>query len=285
MSVRASVLLAASVALAACASDAPASEAPRGVAARVGDAVLTEDDLAQAMGDAAADSAETRTVLIDAFVRRSLLVGAALDENLDDAPDVARELAEARRSVLELAALDRLLDGVQATPEQIAAYYAANPDAFTLDEPAVRIRHLRLDGATATRGAQAAQALGRVADSARPDSTFALAAREISADPAGSVALARRFVPVARLGEIDPALAQAVAGLREGGPATVVTSGPTTHVVQLAQRLPAGARLPLGAVRTQIAERLGVGLRTEAAARLVERLRAEATARGDLVAE
>ena len=52
--------------------------------------------------------------------------------------------------------------------------------------------------------------------------------------------------------------------------------------VQLIDRRPAGALLPLAAVRGEIAERLAVGLRKDAGSRLVERLRAEAVARHTL---
>ncbi|HEX8385288.1 MAG TPA: hypothetical protein VF576_03835, partial [Rubricoccaceae bacterium] len=62
-----------------------------------------------------------------------------------------------------------------------------------------------------------------------------------------------------------------------------VPAGEAVHVVQLVDRLPAGAVLPLPAVRDDIAERLSVGLRTDARARIVEQLRADADARRTLL--
>ncbi|HEX8297878.1 MAG TPA: hypothetical protein VF594_01855, partial [Rubricoccaceae bacterium] len=120
--------------------------------------------------------------------------------------------------------------------------------------------------------------------SARPDSTFLLAAREFSTDAPGAVALARSVVPLSSLAAVDPALGQAVADLAPGEVATVqdTTDPGAVHIVSLAERYPADVVLPLAAVRDEITERLGVGLRTDAAARLVERLRADAVARSAL---
>ena len=278
------LVLVAALALAACRSEAPVADEPA-VAARVGDAVLSEADVAAALAalPPGTDSAEARRALVEPFVRRALLAGAARAEGLVADPDVRRRLADAEQAVLELAALDRLLTGTEPSEADVEAFYAAHVADFTLSAMAVRVRHLRVVGPGASaRSVQAAVALGRVAASARPDSTFALAAREFSSDPAGAVALASQFVPEARLAEIDPVLAQAVARLQPGAPPVAAPSGRSVHVVQLAERLGAGSVLPLAAVRGQIAERLGVALRTEAAARLVERLRAEATAAGRL---
>ena len=273
--------------LAACQAEAPPADdtADAAVAARVGDAVLSEADVAAALAalPPGADSAEARRALVEPFVRRALLAGAARAQGLTDVPDVRRRLEDAEQAVLEQAALGRLLTGTEPSTADVEAFYAAHVADFTLAAPAVRVRHLRVTGVgAAARAVQAAEALGRVAASAQPDSTFALAAREFSSDPAGAVALASQFVPEARLAEVDPVLAAAVAGLQPGAPPVAAPSGRTVHVVQLAERLGAGAVLPLAAVRGQIAERLGVALRTEAAARLVERLRAEAMSAGTL---
>ena len=263
--------------LAACRTGTPPPDAS--VAAQVGDAVLTEADVARSVAAApGVDSAEARRETVEPWVRRELLAQHARATGLADAPDVRRRLADAERAVLEAAALDGLGDEAAATEAQIAAAYAARPGDFTPDEATVRVRHLLVRGPGRARAAAAA--LARVAASARPDSTFALAAREFSTDADGAVALARTFVTLAELDAADPALGRTVAGLAPGSVATVAASRPgTVHVVALVARHPAGAVLPLAAVRDEIAERLGVGLRTDAAARLVERLRADAVAR------
>ena len=277
--------LALALGLAACQTEAPSAPSTTDAAARVGDAVLTEAaiDSALAAAPSDVDSAEARREIVEPWIRRHLLSGAALAEGLADDPKVRRRLEDARQAVLEQAALEHLAGDARPSEADVEAYYAAHPADFTLDEPHVRVRTLRVAGARAeAQAAQAMAALARVAASQNPDSTFALAAREFSADPAGSVALATSFVPEARLAEVDPALAEAVTGMRPGAAPIAVPTGRTITVVQLAERLGAGSVLPLAAARAGIAERLGVSLRTEAAARLVERLRAEATARGEL---
>ena len=283
---RAGLALACAGLLGACnAPSRPEGGLPAGVAAQVGEAVLTEADVARALAvlPAGVDSAEARRQIVEPWLRRELLVADA--RRLAAEPDVAERLAEAERAVLEAAALARgIADDPASAPTaaQVAAYHAAHPAEFTLAAPAVRVRHLRVNPPDAARVQAAAAALGRVAASARPDSTFALAAREFSSDPAGAVAFAAQFVTEARLADTDAALARAVASLAAGAGVATSASGRTVHVVQVAERLPAGAVLPLSAARGEIADRLGVGLRKEAAARLVERLRAAAAARGAL---
>jgi parvulin-like peptidyl-prolyl isomerase len=263
--------------LAACRTEAPAPDAS--VAAQVGDAFLTETEVARAIAAAPGlDSAEARRETVEPWVRRQLLAQHARATGLADEPDVRQRLVDAERAVLEAAALGALADESAPTDAQIEAAYAAHPGDFTPAEAMVRVRHLLVRGPGRARAAAAA--LARVAASAQPDSTFALAAREFSTDADGAVSLARTFVTLSELDAADPALGRAVAGLAPGAVAMAAASRPgTVHVVALVARHPAGAVLPLAAVRDEIAERLGVGLRTDAAARLVERLRADAVAR------
>ncbi len=273
------------LALAACRTEAPAPATD--VAAQVGDAVLTEADVAQALAavPAGLDSAEARRAVVDPWVRRALLVQDARAAGLPADPAVRERLAEAERAVLEAAALDRLYadSTVAPTDAAVRAFYARHRADFTLAEPAVRVRALRVSGPRREdRARGASDALRRVAASASPDSTFALAAREFSDDAAGVTALAATFVVQSRLAAADEALGRAVESLTPGPSVATIASGETLHVVQLIDRLPAGAVLPLAAVRGEIAERLAVRLRTDAGSRLVERLRAEAVARNTL---
>ncbi|HEX8299396.1 MAG TPA: hypothetical protein VF594_09580, partial [Rubricoccaceae bacterium] len=143
-------VLVGSAALAACRpdgqSDRPASTSA--IAAQVGDAVLTEADVARTLAavPAGIDRAEARRQIVEPWVRRELLAQHARATGLAGQPDVRRRLADAERAVLEAAVLDRLADQTVATDAQIAAYYAAHPDDFTSTEESVRVRHLLVRG-------------------------------------------------------------------------------------------------------------------------------------------
>ena len=144
----------------------------------------------------------------------------------------------------------------------------------------MRLRHLRL--AAPTRATEARASLDRAIASPFPDSLFALVAREYADDPDGAIAFAREYVSEARLAALDETLGERVAGLSAGGQGTAIPIGPTMHLVQVIDRVPAGTVPPFRLVRDELAERLGIQMRRDAEARLIQRLRSEAQAAGRL---
>ncbi len=216
------------LAVAGCTSDAPA-DAPGGGAtvARVGDAVLTEGDLADALGDGPTvlDSVTARDQVVEQWVQRELLVQEARRQGLDDDPGVRRQLAEAERSTLEQAALDAFFQRTPAEPtdDDLRAYYDRNRQALALREPYVRLRHLRLGNAART--AEARGSLERAVASAYPDSLFALVASEYADDPAGAAAFSSEYVSQARLQALDETLGDRVAATPAGARVIAVTVG------------------------------------------------------------
>ena len=275
-------LVLAALAASACAGDTAA--VPRGAVAQVGDEVLTEADLADVLGAVppGMDSATARAQAVERWVQRELLVQAARTQGLADDPAVRRRLVEGERTTLEAAALDALFAQTPAEPSEadLQAYYQRNQSALALRAPYVRLRHLRV--ADRQRAAQARAALARALDSPYPDSLFALVAREFADDPAGAVAMASEYVPESRLRSLDQALGDRVGGLSVGGEVAVVPVGGALHVVQVADRVPAGTVPPLDLVRAELAERLAIQNRRDARARLIQRLRSQAQSRGEL---
>ena len=272
--------VAALAALAVVGCGAETAEAPADAVARVGDSVLTEADLADALGDAPAglDSATARAQVVDQWVRRELLVQEARAQGLDRDPAVRRRLADNERATLEAAALDALFAQTPAAPTEaeLQAYYQRNRAALALRDPYVRLRHLRV--ADRQRAAEARTALARALDSPYPDSLFALVAREFADDARGAVALAAEYVSESRLRALDQALGDRVAALPAGGEVAVVPAGRVVHVVQVVDRVPAGTVPPFALVRDELAERLAVQHRRDAAERLLQRLRSQAQA-------
>ncbi len=273
------VLLAAP--LAGCGEREAPSAAGGDAVARLGDAALTEAELARAVDGLPADldSAAARRAAVEAWVARELFVQEARRAGLDADPEVARRLEESARAVLEDAARDRLLADALAG-DDVAAYYERHRASLALREPYVRLRHLRVP---ADRAEAAEQALADALTTPDPDAAFATVARRFASDPDGAVAFAASFAPESRLREVAPALADGVAGLAPGGATAVIPDGPTAHVVHVVDRVAEGAVPPLAVIRAELAEQLRASRRHDAEARLLERLRAEAVARGDLV--
>lgn len=261
--------------------DVPSDSQP---VARVGSAVLTEADLAEALGDAptGTDSVTARDHVIEQWVQRELLVQEARAQGLDREPAVQRRLAESERATLEAAALDAYFARTPVVPsdDDIAAYYETHRAALALREPYVRLRHLRVDGRQRAEEAQAA--LQQVLTSSYPDSLFALVAQEYADDPEGAAAFASEYVSEGRMRALDEVLGDRVASLQAGAQVAVVPVGSVFHVVQVVDRVPTGTVPPLALVRDELAERLAVQMRRDAEARLLQQLRSEAQARGRL---
>ncbi|MEM0963237.1 MAG: peptidyl-prolyl cis-trans isomerase [Bacteroidota bacterium] len=265
--------------------DAPATDDGNSdVVARVGNAVLTESDLADALGNAPAglDTAAARTHVVEQWVQRELLVQEARATGLDDDPAIQRRLAESERATLEAAALDAYFAQTPAEPsdEEVGAYYEENREALALREPYVRLRHLRVTDRQ--RAIEARGALERAIASEFPDSLFALVAREYGADPDGAVAFASEYVSEGRMRSLDAELGDRIAALPAGAQVAAVTVGSVFHIVQVVDRVPEGTVPPLTLVRDELAERLAVRMRRDAEARLLQQLRSEAQARGRL---
>ena len=271
--------------LAACAGADDASPEAEGVpVARVGEAVLTEADVAEALAvGGAVDSATARAQVVEQWVRRELLVQAARADGLDRDPAVRRQIEESERATLAAAALDRLYaDAAPPSDADLRAAYDREREALTLTEPVVRVRHLRTGSREA---AEAARDLLADAGGAAPGgagAAFEEAARLYADDATGALALAAVAVPESALADLAPGLPRAVARLAPGGAAAVVEDEGAFHVVQVVERARAGTVPPFEWVRDDLAERLAVRLRRRQETRHLESLRAEARAAGRL---
>ena len=273
------------VGLAACGNEAAPPSATADAVARVGDATLTEADLAAALDGLSPgiDSARAREQVVTQWIDRELLVQEARRLDLDDEPRVRRLLLDNERATLAAAALDRLFETNPAEPsdDELAAYYDANRASLALREPYVRLRHIRTGVRSRAEGARAA--LDRTADSPLADSLFAITASEFSDNPEGAVALAAAFTPESRLLALDEALGLRVIALQPGRTA-VVESGDQVHVVQVVDRLAAGAVPTLDQVEPELRERLAIQRRKDQEAQFLQSLRSQARAQRRLAA-
>ncbi|MEM1116972.1 MAG: peptidyl-prolyl cis-trans isomerase [Bacteroidota bacterium] len=281
--VRPALLLAVIAALAACGPE-EAATASGEVAARVGEAVLTEAEVADALGATLAglDSAFAREQVIEQWVQRELLVQEARAQGLDDDPAVRRRIADSERATLEAAALESLFDANVQEPDEeaLALYYDENREDLALREPYVRLRHLRVSAPR--RAEEARAALEQALTSSFPDSLFALVAQEYADDPPGTLALSNEYIAEGRLEALDEALGARVAALPAGAQVVVVPSDQVFHVVQVVDRVPAGTVPPLALVRDELAERLAIQARRDLESQFLSQLRVQAQADGRL---
>lgn len=285
MTVLRALVLLCTVALAACGNGNEAtSQGGRGeYVARVGDAVFTEADLAEAIDGLSpgVDSVRAREQVVNQWVRRELLVQEARALKLDEEPRVQRLLLDNERATLEAATLDRLFETNPAEPtaDELEAYYAANQANLALREPYVRLRHVRTGVRDRAQGARAA--LEQAASSPLADSLFAIIAREFGDDPEGAVALAAEYTPESRLLALDEALGLRVIALRPGQTAIVEFSD-GYHVVQVVDRVGTGETPTLEMVAPELRERIAIQRRRDQEAQFIQSLRSEAQARNRL---
>jgi hypothetical protein len=279
-------LLAALLLLGACRSEQPSAD----YVARVGNTVLTAEDLSDALGamPPGMDPATAREQYIEQWLTNQLLAEEARRRGLVDDPDVQRQLQDNERNVLSAALLSELYrtDGATVNRADLETYFERNRARLRLREPFVRVRYLETasrDSAEAARGEL--QRIMRVGgNAASRDSLFVLAARRFTADTTAALALAQSYVPQSRLTRQaygGPWGIVAQMGAAEISP-VIAAEDSTFYVIQLVERIPAGEEPELEWVADEIRRRVAIQNRQLLVAREVQRLRTEAEARGDL---
>ncbi|ARA92206.1 hypothetical protein AWN76_002785 [Rhodothermaceae bacterium RA] len=260
------------------------SEPPRDYLARVGDAYLTEADLAAALEglNPGEDSSYVRQQIIEQWITNELLYQEARRRGLADDEEVRRLLQENERSVLISALLARLYDEAPAepSPEEIQAYFERNKEQLRLREPFVQVYYLFTPAEDSARTARSRMQQALSAGTLEAEWP-ALAAR-FSADAALSLELAATLYPEARLFSVSPAVLERLQRMREGELSPVLATDEAYHVVYLARRVPAGTIPELAWVEDEVRQRLVIQTRKQMYARQVQRLRNEAMARESL---
>jgi parvulin-like peptidyl-prolyl isomerase len=276
------VLLA--LALSAC-GNAAAPSPEDGHAAQVGDEVLSETEVGEALAvlPAGLDSTTARRQVIAQWVKSRLLAQEARRQGLLEEEDVRRQLEDNERAVLAAALIDRFFEAnpVEPTDDEIETYFEANRAQLVLREPYVRLRLLSLDDQQRATAARAS--LVRASTSPFSDSLWTLTVQEYATDPAGALAFASTYLPQSRLAGLDAAIATQARLLNPGEISPVVESNRRFHVVQLLDRVAAGTTPELAWVREELRQRLAIEQRNDMLIRQVEQLQNEAQADGRLI--
>lgn len=128
---------------------AGACEHPEGqgaIAARVGDAVLTMEELDSQLDEGlpSAVAAVERRQLVEAWIDEELFYQEALTRNLERSPRVRTALEASRRNLLIAHLLDAEFDGaeIEVSEAAIQDHYDSHRDDFLLTRPQVRVRHI-----------------------------------------------------------------------------------------------------------------------------------------------
>jgi hypothetical protein len=271
--------LTATLALVACRRDVSAPD----YAARVGDATLPQEEVAEALSTlpAGLDSAAARQQFIEQWVTAELLAQEARRRGLPEQTDVRSALAESERAVLGAALVERFFAANPGSPsdEELASYFSEHSEELRLREPFARVRHLQAANGEIAETARAS--LARAGSAAVADSVWRMIAREYAGDPEGAIAMSDAYIPESRLRAVGDRLAEALASLTPGEVVVVEAAG-VFHVVQLVDRRPVGSPAELDWIRADLRERVAIDRRRDLLARQVQALRTEALANGRL---
>ncbi len=257
---------------------------PVAFVARAGDAYLMEEDLEAALASLPVllDSVEVRKQVIDQWVSRELLYQEALRRDLRSQEVVKDRLLEGERAVLIDALISLLYEESTEIPrmDEVQAYFDLHKEHMRLREPFVRVRYLY---SATPDSAQRAHTWLRQTPQAQADSVFLLLANRFSEDAAVSNSLSRNYVPESHLFAGQPELREQLLRLRPGQIAPLVATDSHIHLLQLADRVPAGELPELPWVEEQVRRQLTMDTRKQVYERQVQRLRMEALSREVLV--
>jgi hypothetical protein len=245
----------------------------------VGDHYLRQEQLERRLQGLppALDSSQARQQVIDQWVTRTLLLQEAQRLNLENDPEVRRQLEQQRRSTLVTAMTNRLHEATDVSPteDEIRTYFEQHREQLRLREPYVRIRYL---STTQIDSVRTARTMLRSMDPATRDTAWSRLVRRFAADPDRALTLSEKFMPAGRLQSLLPYSADQVSSLQDGTLAPIVEARERYHLIELVERVPEGSAPRLAWVRDEIQQRLKIENRKQMYAREVQRLRNRARA-------
>jgi len=125
-------------------------------------------------------------------------------------------------------------------------------------------------------------AMVRARNSPFADSLWNLTAQEFASDAEGVRALSSRYLPENRLRGIDETIGQRGRILETGEVSSVFESGGHHHVLQIVNRVSAGATPALAWSREELRQRLAIEKRNTMLAQQIQQLKNEAESGGRL---
>lgn len=257
-----SVLL---LALCACGNNAPQVK-EEDVVARVGEAVLTLDDLASEIPEGIRDRITKQDLqdYISRWINSQIFYQEAKRRGLDREVNIARELERVERELIVNALLEKEIyaNKGQVPEGELQKYYDDNRESFRRNEIEARVYHINMNSKAA------ADSLYRIL---RSGGNFAGVAQELAAqsEDANSwdLTLATSEVPEAM---------HSVFRLRAGTVSAPIELDDGFHIFQVVETYPSGTLRELNTVREEISNRLELTGRDERYRSLLANLRGAA---------
>ena len=251
--------------------------------ARVGDRTLTAQDIKPSL-DATAyqqDTSEALQQIVEGWVKDELIAQEAIRRGLRNDDEVKRLLEENERQVLVSAFINRLIQENLPVPteEEIEAYYAQNMEQLALRDDYLRVRYIGT--ATIEEATDIRLTLRDATVEGTVDIIWEDLVSQYAKDKEASIMLANQFHPMSILFS-SAQLNAIVSNLDVNQISAAHQEADMFHVIQIAERKPAGTIPDLALIREEIKERLTIDTRKQLIARQVQRLRTEALAQEDL---
>jgi len=235
-----------------------------GVVAQVGDAQLTDADLARMIPPEIRDAVtgpEIRAI-VDRWVQTEMLYQKAVATDVEKDAAVAARLLDLRRDQLAQEVLQRELDTrVRVGSEEIQSYYRDHQDEYTQE---AHLKHILVN-----THAEADAVLSQL----RAGTSFETLAQQRSVDTTAGRGGDLGFL---NKDEMNPAFRPVVFGMRPGDYTGPIVSSFGFHIVKLLERRPATEPVPFEAVRDEILHSLLLERQQRAQTELLDGLRSGA---------
>lgn len=193
---------------------------------------------------------EGRKRLLDEIVSSELFFLDASEQKLDETDEFAQILEEAKHSLLQRFAVQKLLENIQVSDEEMKAYYDTNLDSFNASEE-VRAKHILVADED-----KAKEIKEEIASGAK---TFDEAAKEYSTCPSKEKGGDLGFFGKGRM---VPEFDQAAFELEVGVVSDIVTTQFGHHLILVEEKKEASTK-PFDQVKEQISQTLVRGKQQE----------------------
>lgn len=208
---------------------------------------ITQSDvfrLIQSIGQNAAafNNEQGQKQLLDELVMQELLYSDAMSQGLQEEEAFKSALAEMEKSLLKQYAMKKLLDGIDATEEEIKEYYEQHTSSFAAPERA-SANHILVDTLEEAK---------KITEEIKNGLDFKEAAQKYSSCPSSSQGGALgQFTR----GQMVPEFEEATFSMTPGSISEPVKTQFGYHLIQLEDLTPAGT-MPYEAVKAQAREQL-----------------------------
>lgn len=249
--------------------------------ARVGSALLTEEDIALSLTNQAAflDSSDAVSQIVEQWITNELLYQEALERGLISDPEVERLLKDNERSVLISTLVDRMTTadiGSGPDDDAIRTYYEKNREKLALREPYVQIRHLVLSSP------DSAEVLWKLVSEMATDALGTAQFKALALNYSREGPLPDAYYPQSQLFAGMPGVVEAISRLSPGETLPVIPHAGRYHIVQLIDKIDAGSIPAMEMIINNLRDRVTIQMRKQLYARQVQRLRTRSLARDEL---